>query len=1023
MATEEEIDDSLYSRQRYVLGDSAMKAMAHSNVFISGLGGLGVEIAKNVVLAGVRSLMVHDTKTATNKDLGTQFFLREDDVKFKRNRAEACQARLAELNPHVSLRASSKDVFSDSNLSFLSEYQCVVLTEGTKSLQMKVDEFCRTQTPPIKFIAGDVFGVYSYCFCDFGPQFTIMDPTGEDPKESFIASITKANPGVVTSLDNRMHGFESSDNITFKEVEGMTALNGTTHKISVLSPYAYSICDTSGDEYQPYKNGGIAVQVRTPKTVTFESLETQTAKPSSSFVDFLKDPSFSHLAIQSIQSFREETGRLPAVRSVADSDSLLKIATKLNDAMGSPCNPLDAKCLRAMSFSAEGCFAPLTAAMGGIIAQEVLKALTGKFTPINQWLHLDAREVISNLLESPPSLFQPRNDRYDALRICLGEDTLTALHKLNLFMVGCGAIGCEMLKNYALIGIAAADTGKITITDNDIIEKSNLNRQFLFRPHHIQKPKSTTAAQSTQEINPSLHIDAQQHKVCPDTEMTIFHDDFFKGMDVVVNALDNVAARQYMDSRCVTNERPLIESGTMGAKGHVQVIIPHMTETYGSQRDPPDESVPYCTLKSFPATVEHTIQWARDKFESSFTQKPTTFNKYWATNGTPNDVIKKLSKSQQPENSLAVVKILRNRPTNWADCITSARIKFEKYFNHRAKQLLSVFPLDHMMNDGTPFWQSPKRPPAPVEFNSASELHMLFVVSTARLIAACSNISVSEHDLSTDTLLQILSKVKVPQFKRSSKVIEVDATASSEKPESSEQSFSSDDMEQCRQELSHLIMERKAIPARCHMTPAEFEKDDDTNGHIDYITSASNLRAAMYHIEPADRFKTKRIAGKIVPAIATTTAAVAGLATLELIKYVLRSTLEDYRNCFLNLGLSLIMFSEPGPAAVTTIRPGLAFTQWDMWHVHGTEKYTLTDFVKHLKDTYSINVSLVVQGVRMIFVPLMPGHMKRLPKRMKELLKPADGVEYMDLTIGIEPPGEDDEDLPAPPVRYYFGLK
>ena len=65
---------------------------------------------------------------------------------------------------------------------------------------------------------------------------------------------------------------------------------------------------------------------------------------------------------------------------------MLKIATKLNDAMGSPCNPLDAKCLRALSFSAEGCFAPLTAAMGGIIAQEVLKALTGKFTPINQWV-------------------------------------------------------------------------------------------------------------------------------------------------------------------------------------------------------------------------------------------------------------------------------------------------------------------------------------------------------------------------------------------------------------------------------------------------------------------------------------------------------------------------------------------------------------------------------------------------------------------------------------------------------------
>lgn len=63
------------------------------------------------------------------------------------------------------------------------------------------------------------------------------------------------------------------------------------------------------------------------------------------------------------------------------------------------------------------------------------------------------------------------------------------------------------------------------------------------------------------------------------------------------------------------------------------------------------------------------------------------------------------------------------------------------------------------------------------------------------------------------------------------------------------------------------------------MLPAEFEKDDDSNGHIDFITAASNLRATMYGIENADRFKTKRIAGRIVPAIATTTAAVSGLVS------------------------------------------------------------------------------------------------------------------------------------------------
>jgi molybdopterin/thiamine biosynthesis adenylyltransferase len=61
-------------------------------------------------------------------------------------------------------------------------------------------------------------------------------------------------------------------------------------------------------------------------------------------------------------------------------------------------------------------------------------------------------------------------------------------------MIGAGAIGCELLKNFAMLGLGSGKLGLITLTDPDVIEVSNLNRQFLFREKHIRKPKSMTAA-------------------------------------------------------------------------------------------------------------------------------------------------------------------------------------------------------------------------------------------------------------------------------------------------------------------------------------------------------------------------------------------------------------------------------------------------------------------------------------------------------------------------------------------------
>uniref|UniRef100_A0A8C2Y5N8 E1 ubiquitin-activating enzyme n=1 Tax=Coturnix japonica TaxID=93934 RepID=A0A8C2Y5N8_COTJA len=967
-----EIDDALYSRQRYVLGDTAMQKMAQSHVFLSGVGGLGVEIAKNIILAGVKALTVHDTKQCTKWDLGINFFIHEDDIVSQRNRAEATLHHIAELNPYVHVAASTMPLDESTDLSFLKQYQCVILTEVSLSLQKKINDFCHAQQPPIKFISADVYGICSRLFCDFGDEFEVLDTTGEEPKEIFISNITQSNPGIVTCLENHPHRLETGQFLTFREVNGMSCLNGSTHQITVVSPYSFSIGNTS--DMEPYLHGGIAVQVKTPKMFCFERLEKQLTNPTCLVADFIKPeaPLQTHIAMLALNHFEEKFGRMPNIGCHQDAEEMLKIAMSLSETLENK-PQVNGDIVKWLSRTAQGFLAPLAAAVGGVASQEVLKAVTGKFSPLQQWLYIDMLDMVTPLEKMGSEEFLPRGDRYDALRACIGESLCQKLHDLNVFLVGCGAIGCEMLKNFALLGVGTGqDKGMVTITDPDLIEKSNLNRQFLFRPHHIQKPKSYTAAEATLNINPCLKIDSYINKVCPATENT-YSDEFYTRQDVIVTALDNVEARRYIDSRCVANLRPLLDSGTMGTKGHTEVVVPHLTESYNSHRDPPEEEIPFCTLKSFPAAIEHTIQWARDKFESLFSHKPSLFNKFWQTYPSAEEVL-------------------------------------------QALQLLHSFPLDTRLKDGSLFWQSPKRPPFPVKFDFNDPLHYDFIVSAAKLFATVYCVPFTEQDLSEETILKITSSVKVPEFRPSNKVVQTDETA--RKPDHIP--VSSEDERNAIFQLEKSILSNEALQNDLQMKPISFEKDDDSNGHIDFITAASNLRAKMYNIEPADRFKTKRIAGKIIPAIATATAAVSGLVALELIKVVGGYPADAYKNCFLNLAIPIMVFTETAKVRRTEIRNGISFTIWDRWTIYGKEDFTLLDFINAVREKYGIEPTMVVQGVKMLYVPVMPGHIKRLKLTMQKLVKPSADKKYVDLTVSFAPETDGDEDLPGPPVRYYF---
>ena len=100
--------------------------------------------------------------------------------------------------------------------------------------------------------------------------------------------------------------------------------------------------------------------------------------------------------------------------------------------------------------------------------------------------------------------------RYDAQVSVFGASFQQKMQKLNVFLVGSGALGCEFLKDLALMGVATADGGHLTVTDDDVIEKSNLTRQFLFRNHNVGQSKSLSAVNAAATMNPALKAVALQ---------------------------------------------------------------------------------------------------------------------------------------------------------------------------------------------------------------------------------------------------------------------------------------------------------------------------------------------------------------------------------------------------------------------------------------------------------------------------------------------------------------------------------
>jgi len=683
--------------------------------------------------------------------------------------------------------------------------------------------------------------------------------------------------------------------------------------------------------------------------------------------------------------------------------------------------------------------------IGGIVAHELIKAASGKYTPIEQFMYIDRLELLIDIeCNKNKSIYDKENmgnflkmidgilnkideyeksdeiDRYLGQTNLFGTEINDKFSKMTMFIVGSGAIGCEHLKHFAMMGV-----GNIIITDMDTIEKSNLNRQFLFRNENIGQLKSECAANSIKKMNPTINIIAQSNKVCSDTEH-IYNKEFFTGIDVVVNALDNVEARLYVDYKCVTHKKHLIESGTMGTKGNVQIIVPHVTESYGSTRDPPEDSIPICVIKNFPNNISHCVHWGRDIFEGYFKQMPENLKAYLEN---PNIV-----KSMSPSDALSfmenIKKITDNMiPKTYSDCVRIAYTIWIENFMIPIMQILKQFPPDHITSEGELFWTKTKKCPKILDFDMDIEFISGFISAASKIWANIFGLDIDQSLDVKEYYETELKNKKISDFCSSiddilgESVSENDAQLD-EKNKEKLSKINQYDVDQVLASLPDVSSINNLVG---HIFPQDFEKDDDSNYHIDLIWHAANTRASIYGIENKNRHDIKGIAGKIIPALATTTAVVSGLACIELYKILLGcKNIETYYNSFLNLAVPFVTQTTPYRAPKLSKKKDEKYTIWDSINIKTS--MTLEKLIDYIKSTTGLEHVYIMYETSAIYSSIITS--KEVYEKRKDMLieKIIDGIKNIGfkkgdeiiLDAGNDDMDDDDIDIDSslPPIHY-----
>ena len=862
-------DNHRYSRQSYSIGRDVMYKLNDSSILVIGYSILSQEIIKNLVLLGINNIDIIQNNILENYEITGLYYLEDEYLN-----------KLRELNPTININ-SIKTI--NNEIEFYKKYNLVILTN-----YYSIDEAIKinniTNKLNIGFIMTGCYGLLGYTFNDFGKNFIVNDIDGEEYENLIVEKIENK---IITFKDP--HKLGEMDILLFNNKEIIVK--------NTKTPLIIEVLDDIDQDINNYKN---LIKKKKQQIFNFESLEESLKKIKFSISDFSLPFNRSenlHLLNLAHDKFRLNNlleknyeiflNYLESQKNFINNLELIELSKKFY-------------------YTNKGNLLPFVSIVGGIVSQEVLKFLGHKFIPIEQWYYIDFLDLIDDIEKI--QLIDNKNIKYEGLINIFGEELVDKIQNTKPFIIGSGAIGCELLKNVAMLGIK-----DIIITDMDNIEISNLSRQFLFNDKDILKSKSQTAALKIKSMvnNDNINIKVYENKVCKESE-DIFNKEFHNKVDIYLNALDNIDARKYMDKQAIKYEKPLIDSGTMGSNGNVQVVIPYLTETYGSTTDPDDQTkIPICTIKSFPYKPEHTIQWARELFENEFIVIPNLIEKYRDN--------EELSKLNEIDRNILLKQLTKyiNFEIN-EECYN--RLLSTIYYENFEK---SIGELIEKYKDDI---ENNKK--LPIKLKLTKKLVQNFITSGCNILnqlfdsnIKINNIEINPMTLNVDKLIENLEIIK------------------------------------------NII---NKIPK---INKISFDKDNDNLQHIYWINECSNIRNKQYSIEETDIYQTRKIAGKIIPAMITTTSVIAGFQIMEFIKIIKYYNKNDnnnnnnnnnnYKNRFINLNINYCDGIEPG-----SCKKYDNITEWSKIIASSNKSY---DIIKEIEEKYNKKVEFITSDDKTIF--------------------------------------------------------